>query len=170
MSELVTQLKGYVETGQRRYNSLSDSERLIANAVTLVVALALIFLLVIAPAQRSVNAAEAKLVGQQGLLQWMQENEGLAREASRGGSRSPRSNQPLQTIVTATAPRLGVAIKRLEPESGNRLRIWVEKVPFDNTMTWLNQLEERHGVTVNNISVDSEREPGLVTAKMVLQK
>jgi len=34
---------------------------------------------------------------------------------------------------------------------------------------WLDQLETRYGLTIVNISVDAEKEPGLVTAKLVLQ-
>ncbi len=170
MNELMSQLRSYQDLARRRYDSFADSERLVINIVAFLVVAALIYLIVVAPAQRAVASAEMKLVGKQNLVQWMKQNESLAREAAGGAGNNARTNLPLQSVVTSTAPRMGINVKRFEPESDDKLRIWLEKVPFDKTMSWLYQLEQKHGVKVINISVDSEREEGIVSAKLVLQK
>ena len=162
-------LQNYVDLAQRRYDSLANNERLIVNIVALLVILAVIFLLLIAPAQQSVANAQIKLTGQQNLLNWMKENEGVARQAAGGKGAVTRTDQPLQSLVTSTAGASGVAIKRYENESETKLRVWLENVPFDNTARWLEQLENHYGLTIVNISIDAEKEPGLVTAKLVLQ-
>lgn len=170
MSDALQNLQQYIDPLRRRYDSLSDVERWVMNGLGLLIIAVLILLLIIMPAQRSVTQAEMKLHAKQSLLQWMQDNEHLARQAnsSRGNTRT--SNQPLQTIVTSTAPSMGVTVKRFEPESDDKLRIWLEKVPFDKAVRWLHQLESRYGVQIANASVDAERVEGLVTAKLVLQK
>lgn len=170
MSEsLKEQLQNYVDMAQRRYDGLADSERKLVIGVAILVVVALAYLLLIAPAQRSVDEAQLKLAGQQNLLSWMKENESVARQAASGKGTVTKSDQPLQTIVTATAGPLGVAVKRYENESDTKLRVWLERVPFDKMVRWLDQLETRYGLTIVNISVDAEKEPGLVTAKLVLQ-
>lgn len=155
---------------RRRYDSFSESERLLVNGVGILILLVLVFLVLIVPAQRSSNQAEIKLASMQSLKTWMQENEAVARAASSGNSGVSRANQPLQTIVTSTAPAMGITVKRFEPESDDKLRVWLEKVSFDKTMRWLHQLESRYGLRFTNIAVDAEREEGLVTVKLVLEK
>lgn len=162
-------LQNYVDIAQRRYDNLADNERILVNALGVLILLALVFILLIAPALQSVDDAQIKLGGQQNLLGWMKENESLARQANKGGGAVTKSDQPLQTIITSTAGPLGVAVKRYENESENKLRVWLEKVPFDKMVRWLDQLESRYGLVIVNITVDAEKEPGLVTAKLVLQ-
>lgn len=162
-------LQDYMDILRRRYDSLADRERMVVNAVGVVVVLALIYLLLIAPAQKAANDARMRLAGQQNLLSWMKENESVARQAASKGGRVTKSDQPLQTIVTSTAGPLGVAIKRYENEGENKLRVSLEKVSFDKMARWLDQLENRYGLTIVNIAVDAESEAGLVTAKLVLQ-
>lgn len=162
-------LQNYLDIAQRRYDSLADNERRIVIGVGLIVVVALIYLILVVPAQRSVADAQLKLAGQQNLLSWMKENEAVARKAASGGGAVKKSDQPLQTIITSTAGPLGVAVKRYENESENKLRVWLENVPFDKMVRWLDQLETRYGLVIVNIAIDAEKEPGLVTAKLVLQ-
>ncbi len=162
-------VQNYLDLAQRRYESLADNERRIVVGVAILILLALIYLLLVAPAQNAAKESQLKLAGQQNLLTWMKENESVARQAAGGGGSATKSDQPLQTIVTSTAGPLGVAVKRYENESENKLRVWLEKVPFDKMVRWLDQLEKKYGLVIVNISVDAEKEPGLVTAKLVLQ-
>lgn len=170
MTTPLQNLQNSLDPVRRRYDSLSSSERLVVNGVGVLVLLVLLFLLLILPAQRAVDKAEMTLNGKQSLLSWMKDNEQVARMAAKGGGGRAQSDQPLQSIVTSTAPALGINVKRIEPESDDKLRVWLEKVSFDKTMRWLHQIEARYGVRIANVSIDAEREQGLVTAKLVLQK
>lgn len=162
-------LQNYIDLAQRRYDTLADNERMLVNGAGLLIVLVLVFLILIVPARNAVNESQLKLAGQQNLMSWMKENEAVARQAGSGGGGVTKSDQPLQTIVTSTAGPMGVAVKRYENESENKLRVSLEKVPFDKMVRWLDQLESRYGLVIVNIAVDAEKEPGLVTAKLVLQ-
>jgi len=168
MSNVMQNIQNAVDPIRRRYDSLAESERLIVNAVGVLILLVMIFLLLILPAQRSLDQAQIKLTSMQSLLSWMKDNESVAREANSSGVAN-KTNQPLQTIVTSTAPAMGITVKRYEPDSNDKLRVWLEKVSFDKTMRWLHQIENRYGIRVINISVDADREEGLVSVKLVLQ-
>lgn len=162
-------LQNYVDIAQRRYDGLADNERLLVNGVGVLIVLALVFLILIVPAKNAVSDSQMKLAGQQNLMSWMKENESIARQAGSGGGAVTKTDQPLQTIVTSTAGPMGIAVKRYENESENKLRVSLEKVSFDKMVRWLDQLESRYGLVIVNIAVDAEKEPGLVTAKLVLQ-
>lgn len=170
MTTPLQNLQNSLDPLRRRYDSLSNSERLVVNSVGVLVLVVLLFLLLILPAQRAVDKAEMTLMDKQNLLSWMKDNEQVARMAAKGGGGRSQSDQPLQSIVTSTAPALGINVKRIEPESDEKLRVWLEKVSFDKTMRWLHQIETRYGVRIANVSIDAERDQGLVTAKLVLQK
>lgn len=170
MSDVMQTIQNYIDPIRRRYDSLEEMERLIVNGVVALLILVIVCLVLVVPAKNALSEAELKLTAQQGLMQWMQENEAVARMSAKGGSSTSTSNQPLQSIVTSTAPSMGVTVKRFEPESDDKLRVWLEKVSFDKTARWLHQLESRYGVRIVNISVDAEREQGLINAKLVLNK
>lgn len=170
MSTPLQNIQNSLDPLRRRYDSLSQSERMIVNGLGVLLVIVLVFLLLILPAQRSVSDAEMKLAGKQKLMSWMKENEQAARMAAAGGTGRSSSDQPLQSVVTTTAPAMGLTVKRIEPESDDKLRVWLEKVSFDKTVRWLHQLESRYGIRIVNISIDAERAEGLVTAKFVLQK
>ncbi|AUM10983.1 type II secretion system protein GspM [Ketobacter alkanivorans] len=170
MSTALQNIQNSLDPVRRRYDSMAPSERMIVNGIGVLLVLVLAFLILILPAQRSVSEAEMKLAGQQKLMSWMKENEQTARMAAAGGSGRTKSDQPLQSIVTSTAPALGLTVKRIEPESDDKLRVWLEKVSFDKTVRWLHQIESRYGIQIVNISIDADRTEGLVTAKLVLQK
>ena len=170
MSTALQNIQNSLDPVRRRYDSMPPSERMIVNGIGVLLVLVLAFLILILPAQRSVDEAEMKLAGQQKLMSWMKENEQTARMAAAGGSGRTKSDQPLQSIVTSTAPALGLTVKRIEPESDDKLRVWLEKVSFDKTVRWLHQIESRYGIQIVNISIDADRTEGLVTAKLVLQK
>ena len=170
MSDVMQTIQNYIDPVRRRYDSLEEMERWIVNGIAALFVLVIVCLVLIVPAKNALSEAELKLSAQQGLMQWMQENEAVARMAAKGGNSSSSSNQPLQSIVTSTAPSMGVTVKRFEPESDEKLRVWLENVSFDKTARWLHQLESRYGVRIVNISVDAEREQGLINAKLVLNK
>ncbi|MGC1508437.1 type II secretion system protein M [Ketobacter sp. MCCC 1A13808] len=170
MNDALQTVQNYIDPIRRRYDSLEEMERWVVNGIVVLLVLVLVCLVLIVPAKNSLSEAEMKLAAQQNLMQWMQQNEPAARLAARGGSSTVGTDQPLQSIVTSTAPSMGVTVKRFEPESDDKLRVWLENVSFDKTARWLHQLENRYGVRIVNISVDAEREQGLINAKLVLNK
>ncbi|MBF0295743.1 MAG: type II secretion system protein M [Magnetococcales bacterium] len=65
---------------------------------------------------------------------------------------------------------LGGALRRVEPEGGDRVVLWLEKARFDEVMAWLVDLTERHGVVVGNLALDREETPGLSRGRVVLAR
>lgn len=108
---------------------------------------------------------------QRATYQWMQTK---AQEVKRLRSAVPAiqrtGGQSLLATVdhTARAGGLGNALKRVEPESGNNVRVWLDGASFDQLVLWLSQLQEKYGIQVASINVERQESPGMVTARLTL--
>ncbi|QFT58111.1 Type II secretion system protein M [Sulfitobacter sp. THAF37] len=83
--------------------------------------------------------------------------------------RPPSTDQtPIATRITDAAADAGLPLRRLEPE-GNGMRISVDDVPFATVLLWLADLEATHGVIVTATEFNRRPEPGIVSARMLLE-
>lgn len=145
-------------------------QRLIAAGAGLLVLL-LLYALVWAPLQgsRARLAEQADL--QRETLLWMQQTAAEIRQLSgRGSGRQPATGQSLLGVVdqTARAQRLAEAVKRVQPDGANSVRVWLEDASFDDLMRWLGTLEQRHGIAVDALNVERSETRGRVTARLTL--
>jgi general secretion pathway protein M len=88
---------------------------------------------------------------------------------ARPGQRAEGQSLLALTDRTAREAGLGPAIRRVEPEGNDRVRIVLEQAGFDDMTAWLEQLVSRSQVRIDNVTVDKRPEPGLVNARLVLQ-
>lgn len=155
---------------KRFYYGLGQREQQLIGGLVVVMIIAVVYLALMFPAQNTVASASKKLEAKQSLLLWMQANEeqALAASKSRAGNRGGGS-QNLLGDVNSIASRFQITLQRYEPEGKDKLRVWLEDVSFNNMVRWLHQLESQKGITVSSISLDSEKAPGLISAKIVLK-
>lgn len=160
-----------IRDAKRSFYALQPREQNLITVLGVVVVIALVYLLLMYPAQNSVADANKRLQAKQSLLTWMQANEDAAKTAAKltsGGSSS--GSKDILGAVNKAASRYQIRLQRYEPEGKDKLRVWLEDMSFNNTVRWLHQLESRDGITVSSISLDSEKEAGLISAKIVLKK
>lgn len=163
-------LKEYYAQFRRRYWMMAGHERMLVNALAASVVAMLAFLVIINPALQKRAQAELELNAKRSVLQWVKDNEQRATQAGHlTTGQAPKSGQALMALVTSSSSQMGVALKRYEPEGDDKLRVWLEDQSFNKTMRWLDTLQKQHGMTVVNVSVDAGKEPGIVTAKIVLR-
>lgn len=77
--------------------------------------------------------------------------------------------RPVPVIITDTAADFALTIRRLEPE-GDGARVVLDEVVFDNTILWLDRLDQTHGLRVTAIEIGRRPAPGIVTATLTLQR
>jgi type II secretory pathway component PulM len=77
---------------------------------------------------------------------------------------------PLLTVVEQTAEKAHVrtAIRRMQPSQTQSVKIWMDEVPFDNWMVWIDMLRAQN-VVVERASV-VRNTPGLVTVRVTLAR
>lgn len=103
----------------------------------------------------------------QQLLDWMRANEQAARAAA--SSRQTQSgNRSLIPVITRAANVHELKLNRLQPESNGVISVILQQQSFNQIISWIAQLEENNGVSVQRASFESEDSPGYVNAQIRL--
>ncbi len=125
------------------------------------------------PLNDTVDSLRVSTAEQQSLLAWMHS---AAREVKQLRARStqrakPASGGSLLSLVdrTAKSGRLGPALKRVQPDGDDKVRVWLESASFDDMVRWLIVLQNRHGVRVVSSVFQALEETGRVDARLVFE-
>ncbi len=102
----------------------------------------------------------------QQLLDWMRANEQAARRAAESRPRGQRSNSV--SVIDRAASAHDLTLKRLQPESNGVVSVILQQQSFNQIVSWVAQLEENNGISVERASFDSEDAPGYVNAQLRL--
>ncbi|WP_100640892.1 type II secretion system protein GspM [Marinobacter salexigens] len=109
------------------------------------------------------------------LVAWMQSNEPIIRRM--GGNSAgpatasadiPADGRALMGLVTRSARESGLALQRFEPSGDSAIRVWLESVPYSEVAAWLEMLNGKHGVVIDQAALDSSSEPGRVSVRLTL--
>lgn len=81
---------------------------------------------------------------------------------------SSLSSDSLPTLIDQSVASNGLRMGRFQPMSSGDVQVRFENSSFDNLMQWLNQLEEKHGVVIKDLSINQGNATGLVNASVRL--
>ena len=156
------------------WNSLALRERKLLLVGGVVLTLALAWLLIWEPVKQGISEREQAINNQQELfreLQGMRE-EAQALRARAGDNTGGVAAGDLLSLANASAREhgLGGAVQRVQPQGDERVQVWLEQAAFDELVAWLGTLQYEHGVSVYNISLERQREPGRVNSRVALQR
>jgi general secretion pathway protein M len=149
---------------------LSRREKIVVVLSALFVSVFLAHIFIGRPLAQRLQFYQERLPAQQELLVWM-EQASLEVQTIRGnrqGLSGAAGTQSPLTIISQSAKeqRLGTGIKRIEPGEGNEVRLWLEGVVFADMVPWLAMLQERFALAVGDISVERDKDPGFVNARV----
>lgn len=108
------------------------------------------------------------------LLAWLETNrDALERlsgaDSGQGGNTdTPEDGRALMSLVTRSAGEAGLSLQRFEPSGDNAVRVWLEGAPFTDVAGWLEDLNARHGVQIDQASMDRQNDPGIVSVRLTL--
>lgn len=151
---------------------LAPRERLLVGGGSVVLLLVLIYLMIWEPVATKREQVRADISAQSADLAWMQQVAGqVKRRAAQGNqpSAGAASGSVLTLVeVSARAAGLHETLERVQPE-GQGARIWFAETGFDGLLSWLAELEQRHGLQVSQLAVDAGNAPGMVTARIKVE-
>ncbi|MGM0678169.1 type II secretion system protein GspM [Ectothiorhodospira marina] len=154
-----------------REQSVRDRRILIVGGLFLCVALP--YWLIWLPLSDRVAAMERDVVRLQGDLAWMEQAASQIRSARGQTQAAPADmgGQSLLGIIDATAQSgpLAGTLRRVQPEGGHTVRVWMENTPFDDMLLWLDELSRQYGVQVSSLVVDRQAAGGRVNVRLVLE-
>ena len=143
--------------------------------VLLLGAVALVFLLiwlaVWEPLRTARDAARIRVAAAAGDLATMRAVAPQLRDAGGGGPAVGDTRSLLVLVdATARASAVGEALLRVEPVAGEQVRVYFEGAGFDALVTWLTELEAKHGVVIGDLNVNRAAGVGRVDARLLLQR
>jgi general secretion pathway protein M len=153
-----------------KYYGLPPREKMVLLVLGVFCVCVVFYYAIWAPVTSSADRAYERYQKQLQLMAWMKANESAAKKASRssgksGGSRGGRS---ILSLVNATSGKYGIALKRFEPKGEDGLRVWLENVPFDKMLQWLEVLKGSYGIDVANVMLEAQKDSGKVNVTLVL--
>ncbi len=151
----------------------TQREQLMLIAAAAVILLFLIYILAWQPFSQAVEQKRLLVGSQQTTLDWMEQT--LPEIQSLRGQQNRQtktSNEALLTLVDRTAKQrqLRQQIQRIKPQGDDTVQLWVEQVAFDTLLKWLGELSLQYGIAVDSLNIDRQDLPGIVNAKLVLQR
>ena len=154
------------------WQNLQVREQRLLMAGGALLALLLVYALIWAPLVGGIGKLETSVAQQRETLAWMQKAaaEVKALRAASGRRSAGLGGRSLLAVVdqTARAAGLGGALKRVQPQGDDSVRVQMESASFDAMMRWLRNLLTQNGVFVTTITVERADAPGLVNVRATL--
>ena len=153
--------------------NLDPRERMMAAAGAVLLVLFLIYVLVLSPLHSGYDSLRSTVDTQRTTAQWMQESAQTLKSLKRSSGRAAQGlgGRSLLSVAdsTARAGGLGPALKRVEPEGSDSVRVWLDGASFDVVVKWLGTLSTIHGVNAETVTLERTGTAGRVNARLTLQ-
>jgi general secretion pathway protein M len=160
-------MKQYLDQFNTWWAARQIRERQILVVGAIAVAVSIFYLAIWEPVARAQRKADAALRQSRTVANRLETN---AVEVQRSrGTGGGFSSLPLLTAVDQAAkrPELGKAPSRIQPENDKEVKLWLDEVPFDALVSWLQILQTQYGIAVASAELEKKGE-GLVNARLSL--
>jgi len=155
------------------FAGLEERERLMVIAGTALFVLFLLYIMVLSPLHSGYKSLKNSVEAQRETAVWMQQSAATlaSLKRNRGAGARGLGGRSLLSVAdsTARAGGLGPALKRVEPEGSDSVRVWLEGAPFDVLIKWLGTLSTVHGVDAETVTMERSDASGRVDARLTLQ-
>jgi type II secretory pathway component PulM len=150
------------------WENLGRQEKMAAAATVLAVALLLLYLL-LQPLLRNRARLREEVTTRRAELAWMQEAAREIGQSDLSARNSGGTMPPLQFIDQAARENhLSDQLKRMEPGTGNEIKVWLSNAAYVDLVRWLRQLSASGRLTISSLNVEKGTSPGLVSAQLTL--
>lgn len=155
---------------QKKFDAMSSREQLMVQSMGIVAVIVALFFLLWQPAVGYMRASEETLAERKELLELIHKNRAvLQRSVSAQSTGQPTlDSQQLVSTVTNLAKQNQLELKRFEPSGDNKVKVWVDEVPFNNMMAWLTHLQQKLNIRVEQVTIEKTDQDGLVSARLTL--
>lgn len=148
-------------------NALSDKDKRALILLTLFLVPLIAYFIILRPSYGYYSAAKESYSENKALLEWVDINS--RRIATNPQEATVKTALPLLELLTTSADKNVLKITRIQPESDNKVRVWLDEAEFAKLIAWLTELTGS-GVTISSISIDKTNEPGFVNTQCLFSK
>ena len=147
------------------WQSLKPQEKRLLSIAGVIFIIFFFVMVIYRPLNNAVAEAKQELSKQQELLQFVQQS--VVQIKAKGGSVKAVSGGNVTQVVNSTRSRYQIEIARMQP-SGEGLRLNIDSVPFNQLLSWLDDIVKNHGVTISNIELSLDPKPGHVRVSRIV--
>lgn len=112
------------------------------------------------PMAQRAELAQNQLRNEKQLLSWV-ENKADEIAALRASGAKALSPLPFNQAVSSSARRFNIELVRVQPR-GEAMQVWVQPLPFNQLLSWLEYLQQNHGVEAQFLDLDKSDRVGVV--------
>lgn len=157
---------------KEKFAALNARERAIVIGGGVLVLAVAVYLLVLSPFYRALDARAQRLERKQTDLSWMHS---VAPELQSSGGAAPAAAPTGESLVvlvdrTARDGGLAAALTGQTPTGNGGIRVRFENANFDTLVLWMGSLVQRYGVYIDQATIDRGEKAGLVNASFVLTR
>mgnify|MGYP003702101065 FL=1 len=153
------------------FAGLERRERMLVAGGGAVLLVLLLYTMIWEPIAGSYRALQDGVAEQKQTLVWMQQAAAELQLLQRSGSGTARGlgGRSLLSVVdqSARSGGLGTAIKRIEPDGGKGVKVWLEGVAFDPMILWLGKITRTYQIETSIITIEPQG-GGRVNARLTL--
>ena len=153
------------------FAGLERRERMLVAGGGVVLLVLLLYTMIWEPIAGSYRALQDGVAEQKQTLVWMQQAAAELQLLQRSGSGTARGlgGRSLLSVVdqSARSGGLGPAIKRIEPEGGKGVKVWLEGVAFDPMILWLGKITRTYQIETSIVTIEPQG-GGRVNARLTL--
>lgn len=144
------------------WQQLNIREQRLVVIMSALIAIFIFYSLIWQPMNENIANSKMKIERQQKLLTLVQEGTQRYKDAARNGGRS--SGESLSSIVNRTSRLESISITRMQPQ-GDDLQVWIDEIPFNQLLSWLEKLASRNGLQVKSIDLSKADQQGVVRVR-----
>ena len=159
-----------ITSAKSKWEALGEREQLSLKVMAVALLLAIAYFALWLPAKTYMENTERLMEERIELLSLVQSSRSvLAQSTATASSGESLNSQQLVSTVTNMARTQKLSLKRFEPSGDDKVKVWVEDVSFDLLVAWLASLDKSVNVKVEQISVEKQDKPGVVSARLTLK-
>jgi general secretion pathway protein M len=161
-------MKDLMDNALAWLRALAPRERVMVLSCAVVVILTLAYAGAWKPVVDAHHRREAALERARGIAARIEQ--AAAEIKASGPTRAVDSNTSLLAAVdqTSRSPILGKTPSRVQPEGEKEVKVWIDDVPFDNLLRWLQELEQKFGIVSSSAEIERSSAPGVVNVRVTL--
>jgi general secretion pathway protein M len=168
MTKLSKALEPQIKQINDKLQQIPDKDRQALLLLSVFAALLVFIFAIYLPAESYHDRARQNAQIGKELYQWLESKEQQAKLTS-PKTQGKSSNQSLLTLVTETAKTNGLSLKRVQPEGGDRIRLWLEAAPFNQVIIAIDKLQSLHNLKIDELSMD-RKDSGKVDARATISR
>jgi len=159
-------MKPYLEQFMQWWNARQQRERQIVIVGAIFVVIFIFYEALWAPVEKARHLAELALQQTRTVANRL---EAVATEVAqnRGAGGGAFRTMPLLSAVDQAThrPELGKEPSRIQPENEREVKVWLDDVPFDALVTWLNLVNTQYGIVIASAELERKAD-GVVSARL----